>query len=100
MAALTGTSGEATADLETLGAGMRSRSDALMATYPTDEQATENRMAMELSEPLQAAAPSNERYRASRPWLMGFIVLDTQLAATARSAAAATARSAAAAIFT
>jgi hypothetical protein len=79
MAALTAASGDATADLETLGAGMRSRSGALMATYPTDEQAAEHSMAMELFRIASSRRlRSNERYRASRPWLLAFIILNTQ----------------------
>ena len=80
MATLTGASGDATADLETLGAGMRSRSGALMATYAMDDQAAEERTAMELFRTASSGGRlrSNERYRASRPWLLGFIILDTQ----------------------
>jgi hypothetical protein len=79
MAALTGASGDTPADLETLGAGMRSRSGALMATYPTDEQAAEERTAVELFTAASSGRlRSNERYRASRPRLVGFIILDTR----------------------
>ena len=79
MAALTAASGDATADLETLGAGMRSRSGALMAIYPTDEQAAEHSMAMGLFRTASSGRlRSNERYRASRSWLLAFIILDTQ----------------------